>query len=109
MHITLFPWPLGPPWSNKTEQALFCGRDSREERLHLVTLSKKNPELLDAGITGWFFFREREKDLGKANLVGFFDFFKVREHSEHYNHPKPAVSHLKTDFTCVSSEKIKKC
>ncbi|XP_029555207.1 protein O-glucosyltransferase 3 [Salmo trutta] len=66
----------GPPWSNKTEQALFCGRDSREERLHLVTLSKKNPELRDARITGWFFFREREKDLGKANLVGFFDFFK---------------------------------
>lgn len=83
MHITLFPWPLGPPWSNKTEQALFCGRDSREERLHLVTLSKKNPELRDARITGWFFFREREKDLGKANLVGFFDFFKVGEHSEH--------------------------
>ncbi|XP_064827723.1 protein O-glucosyltransferase 3-like [Oncorhynchus masou masou] len=68
----------GPPWANKTEQAFFRGRDSREERLHLVTLSKKNPELLDAGITGWFFFREREKDLGKANLVGFFDFFKYK-------------------------------
>uniref|UniRef100_A0A4W5S055 Protein O-glucosyltransferase 3 n=1 Tax=Hucho hucho TaxID=62062 RepID=A0A4W5S055_9TELE len=68
----------GPPWANKTEQAFFRGRDSREERLHLVTLSKKKPELLDAGITGWFFFREREKDLGKANLVGFFDFFKYK-------------------------------
>ncbi|XP_010898198.1 protein O-glucosyltransferase 3 [Esox lucius] len=68
----------GPPWANKTGQAFFRGRDSREERLHLVTLSKKNPELLDAGITGWFFFRDREKDLGKANLVGFFDFFKYK-------------------------------
>ncbi|XP_029908675.1 protein O-glucosyltransferase 3 [Myripristis murdjan] len=68
----------GPPWANKTEQAFFRGRDSREERLHLVSLSKKNPELLDAGITGWFFFRDREKDVGKASLVGFFDFFKYK-------------------------------
>ncbi|KAI1903134.1 hypothetical protein AGOR_G00024080 [Albula goreensis] len=68
----------GPTWVNKTEQAFFRGRDSREERLFLVTLSKKNPELLDAGITGYFFFREKEKELGKAPLVGFFHFFKYK-------------------------------
>ncbi|XP_033490325.2 protein O-glucosyltransferase 3 [Epinephelus lanceolatus] len=68
----------GPPWTNKTDRAFFRGRDSREERLHLVSLSKKNPELLDAGITGWFFFRDREKHVGKAPLVGFFDFFKYK-------------------------------
>nr|XP_020501153.1 protein O-glucosyltransferase 3 [Labrus bergylta] len=68
----------GPPWINKTDQAFFRGRDSREERLHLASLSKKNPELLDAGITGWFFFRDREKHVGKAPLVGFFDFFKYK-------------------------------
>lgn len=68
---------VGPFWENKTEQALFRGRDSREERLHLVKLSKENPELLDAGITGYFFFREKEKELGKVQLMGFFDFFKV--------------------------------
>lgn len=68
----------GPPWANKTERAFFRGRDSREERLHLVSLSKQNPELLDAGITGWFFFRDREKHVGKAPLVGFFDFFKYK-------------------------------
>ncbi|XP_042337223.1 protein O-glucosyltransferase 3-like [Plectropomus leopardus] len=67
-----------PPWINKTERAFFRGRDSREERLHLVSLSKKNPELLDAGITGWFFFRDREKHVGKTPLVGFFDFFKYK-------------------------------
>ncbi|MBN3304157.1 KDEL2 protein, partial [Amia calva] len=66
----------GPPWSNKTEQAFFRGRDSREERLQLVQMSRQHPELLDAGITGFFFFREREKELGKASLVGFFDFFE---------------------------------
>ncbi|XP_034542195.1 protein O-glucosyltransferase 3 [Notolabrus celidotus] len=68
----------GPPWINKTDRAFFRGRDSREERLFLASLSKENPELLDAGITGWFFFRDREKLIGKAPLVGFFDFFKFK-------------------------------
>ncbi|XP_039990062.1 protein O-glucosyltransferase 3 isoform X2 [Xiphias gladius] len=68
----------GPPWANKTERAFFRGRDSRAERLQLVSLSMKNPELLDAGITGWYFFRDREKHVGKAPLVGFFDFFKYK-------------------------------
>ncbi|XP_029952101.1 protein O-glucosyltransferase 3 [Salarias fasciatus] len=68
----------GPPWRNKTERAFFRGRDSREERLQLASLSRKHPELLDAAITGWFFFREREKDVGRAPLVGFFDFFKFK-------------------------------
>lgn len=68
----------GPPWINKTGRAFFRGRDSREERLHLASLSKANPELLDAGITGWFFFRDQEKHVGKTPLVGFFDFFKYK-------------------------------
>nr|XP_008110102.1 PREDICTED: KDEL motif-containing protein 2 isoform X1 [Anolis carolinensis] len=68
----------GPVWENKTEQGFFRGRDSREERLLLVKLSKENPELLDAGITGYFFFREKEKELGKVPLMGFFDFFKYK-------------------------------
>ncbi|XP_044297375.1 protein O-glucosyltransferase 3 isoform X2 [Varanus komodoensis] len=68
----------GPVWENKTEQGFFRGRDSREERLQLVQLSKENPELLDAGITNYFFFREKEKELGKAPLMGFFDFFKYK-------------------------------
>ncbi|XP_025784707.1 KDEL motif-containing protein 2 [Puma concolor] len=68
----------GPSWINKTEKAFFRGRDSREERLQLVQMSKENPELLDAGITGYFFFQEKEKELGKAKLIGFFDFFKYK-------------------------------
>ncbi|XP_026851682.2 protein O-glucosyltransferase 3 isoform X1 [Electrophorus electricus] len=68
----------GPAWANKTSQAFFRGRDSREERLNLVAMSQKHPDLLDAGITAFFFFREREKELGKAPLVGFFDFFKFK-------------------------------
>uniref|UniRef100_A0A5F5Q2W0 Exophilin 5 n=4 Tax=Equus TaxID=9789 RepID=A0A5F5Q2W0_HORSE len=68
----------GPSWINKTEKAFFRGRDSREERLQLVQLAKENPQLLDAGITGYFFFQEKEKELGKAKLIGFFDFFKYK-------------------------------
>ncbi|XP_062867378.1 protein O-glucosyltransferase 3 isoform X2 [Trichomycterus rosablanca] len=68
----------GPAWQNKSERAFFRGRDSREERLNLASMSRKHPDLLDAGITAYFFFREREKDLGKAPLVGFFDFFKYK-------------------------------
>ncbi|KAM8860637.1 protein O-glucosyltransferase 3 isoform 3-T3 [Synchiropus picturatus] len=68
----------GPQWENKTGRAFFRGRDSREERLRLATLSQSHPDLLDAGITGWFFFRDREKEVGKAPLVGFFDFFKFK-------------------------------
>ncbi|XP_041054964.1 protein O-glucosyltransferase 3 [Carcharodon carcharias] len=68
----------GPAWCNKTEQAFWRGRDSREERLKLVRISRNNPELLDAGITAYFFFREEEKELGKAQLISFFDFFKYK-------------------------------
>ncbi|XP_015270300.1 PREDICTED: KDEL motif-containing protein 2 [Gekko japonicus] len=68
----------GPVWENKTERGFFRGRDSREERLWLAQLSKENPELLDAGITSYFFFREKERELGKAPLMGFFDFFKYK-------------------------------
>ncbi|KAG7250558.1 hypothetical protein CRUP_038633 [Coryphaenoides rupestris] len=35
---------------------------ARKERLQLAALSKRHPELLDAGITGWFFFRDREQE-----------------------------------------------
>ncbi|KAL4657375.1 KDEL motif-containing protein 2 [Arapaima gigas] len=68
----------GPAWADKTERAFFRGRDSREERLRLAAMSRDNPDLLDAGITGFFFFREREKDVGKAPLVGFFNFFQYK-------------------------------
>ena len=33
--------------------------------------------MFDVGITNFFFFRDAEKELGKANRVSFFDYFKV--------------------------------
>lgn len=69
--------PNTPVWSDKKPKALFRGRDSRQERLNVAKLSKRqnNSELLDAGITAFFFFPKDESIM--ADRIGFFDFFKV--------------------------------
>ncbi|XP_014770860.1 protein O-glucosyltransferase 2 [Octopus bimaculoides] len=66
-----------PPWANKSDLAFWRGRDSREERLNLVMLSKKHPDLVDAMLTNMFFFPKDEKKYGRiVEPVSFFDFFK---------------------------------
>ena len=67
----------GPLWENKSSLAFFRGRDSRQERLDLVKLSRKHPDIIDAKLTNMFFFKHTE-DLGEiVKHVSFFDFFKV--------------------------------
>lgn len=67
----------GPPWRNKSSVAFWRGRDSRQERLDLVRLSRKHPDLIDAKLTNMFFFKHSD-DLGEVvKHVSFFDFFKV--------------------------------
>jgi Glycosyl transferase family 90 len=67
----------GPKWANKTEIAFWRGRDSRQERLDLVKLSRKHPDIIDARLTRMFFFKHSE-DLGEmVEHISFFDFFKV--------------------------------
>lgn len=70
----------GPKWNDKFNKSFWRGRDSRQERLDLVILSKNNPDILDAALTNMFFFREKEH-LDKYGpiqpSVSFFDFFKV--------------------------------
>ena len=34
-------------------------------------------DLFDVGLTNYFFFRDEEKQLGKADRVSFFDYYKV--------------------------------
>ena len=64
-------------WNNKIEKAFFRGRDSRQERLDLVEISQKHPELVDAAITAYFFFKiDEEKHGKKGHHVPFYDFFK---------------------------------
>ena len=63
------------PWEEKTEKMFWRGRDSSRERLQLVRLGAENPDLIDAGITAFFFFRDEMSALGRTNHTLFFDFF----------------------------------
>uniref|UniRef100_A0A915BQ13 Glycosyl transferase CAP10 domain-containing protein n=1 Tax=Parascaris univalens TaxID=6257 RepID=A0A915BQ13_PARUN len=46
------------PWRKKKDTAVFRGRDSSKLRLEVAMLSKKHPDLIEAGITRYFFFNE---------------------------------------------------
>ncbi|XP_038673679.1 protein O-glucosyltransferase 2 isoform X3 [Scyliorhinus canicula] len=68
----------GPSWENKNCTAFWRGRDSRRERLELVKLSIKHPDLIDAAFTNFFFFPHNESIYGPiVKHVSFFDFFQV--------------------------------
>lgn len=68
----------GPTWFDKTEQLFWRGRDSRRERLDLIEISKRHPELFNVSITNFFFFRDEMDKYGPAQShVSFFNFFKV--------------------------------
>lgn len=64
-------------WKDRLPKAFFRGRDSSKERLKLVRRAKEYPEMIDAGITRYFFFRDEESRLGTKESISFFDFFKV--------------------------------
>ncbi|GBP07184.1 KDEL motif-containing protein 1, partial [Eumeta japonica] len=65
------------PWSEKIDKLFWRGRDSRRERLDLISLSRKRPDLIDAAITNFFFFRDEENKYGpKVDHISFLDFFK---------------------------------
>jgi len=68
----------GPKWPDKINKAFWRGRDSREERLQLVMMARKKPDLFVAALTNFFFFKYDESKYGpKAKHISFFDFFKV--------------------------------
>jgi hypothetical protein len=68
----------GPHWNNKSSKAFWRGRDSRQERLDLVMLSRKQPEVIDAAMTHMFFFPQNPEKYGElVKTISFFDFFKV--------------------------------
>ncbi len=67
----------GPKWEDKTGKALWRGRDSRQERLDLVVMGRKKPDLYDVALTNFFFFKYDEKKYGPKNSMSFFSFFNV--------------------------------
>jgi len=69
-------------WEKKSEKLFWRGRDSRRERLKLVEMGQNFPEMINASITAYFFFREEESRLGKSAHVSFFNFF---DHKYQFN------------------------
>ncbi|KAL0274123.1 UNVERIFIED_CONTAM: hypothetical protein PYX00_006622 [Menopon gallinae] len=69
----------GPEWTNKISKGFWRGRDSRQERLDLIDLARKHPDMINASLTNFFFFRDKEKQYGpKEKHISFFDFFQYK-------------------------------
>ncbi|XP_069698369.1 protein O-glucosyltransferase 2-like isoform X2 [Periplaneta americana] len=66
-------------WNEKIEKALWRGRDSRRERLKLIDIAREHPDLFNASLTNFFFFRDEEKFYGpKEKHISFFKFFDFK-------------------------------
>ncbi|KAK7861819.1 hypothetical protein R5R35_000582 [Gryllus longicercus] len=66
-------------WNEKLEKAFWRGRDSRIERLKLIEIAREHPELFNASMTNFFFFREEMEKYGpKEQHVSFFKFFDYK-------------------------------
>ncbi|CAD6216317.1 GSCOCG00004470001-RA-CDS [Cotesia congregata] len=67
------------PWEKKIEKVFWRGRDSRRERLDLIDIARKNPDLFNASITNFFFFKNEMDKYGPGEKhTSFFDFFKYK-------------------------------
>lgn len=66
-------------WSEKQPIAFWRGRDARRERLQLIDIARKHPDLFNVSLTNFFFFRDEEAKYGpKTPHISFFEFFNVR-------------------------------
>lgn len=66
-------------WNDKYPRAFWRGRDARRERLDLIDLSRKHPELFNASITNFFFFRDEAENYGPTEKhISFHDFFDYK-------------------------------
>ncbi|VDM25670.1 unnamed protein product [Toxocara canis] len=65
------------PWHKKKDTAVFKGRDSSKLRLEIAMLAQKRPDLIEAGITRYFFFNE-SLYTPQVKQMPFSDFFKHR-------------------------------
>ncbi|XP_075233191.1 protein O-glucosyltransferase 2-like isoform X2 [Lycorma delicatula] len=67
---------LEKSWLEKEEKAFWRGRDSSRERLTLIEIARQNPNLFNASLTNFFFFRDMENTYGpKEKHISFFKFF----------------------------------
>lgn len=65
-------------WMDRIPKAFFRGRDSNKERLKLIDIAKKNPDLFNVSLTNFFFFTDKVEQYGpKTEHISFFSFFDV--------------------------------
>ncbi|KAK9510136.1 hypothetical protein O3M35_004983 [Rhynocoris fuscipes] len=66
-------------WSEKAEKCFWRGRDSSPERLSLIGIARQHPDLFNASLTNFFFYRDKEHIYGpKTDHVSFFKFFDYK-------------------------------
>jgi hypothetical protein len=66
-------------FEDKMNQLYWRGRDSNRARLDLVLLSKARPELINASLTNFFFFRDEMERFGPIMpYTKFWDFFHYK-------------------------------
>ncbi|XP_043254089.1 protein O-glucosyltransferase 2-like [Colletes gigas] len=67
------------PWEEKIEKVFWRGRDSCRERLDLIDISRKHPDLFNVSITNFFFFKDEMDKYGPGQShISFFNFFKYK-------------------------------
>lgn len=65
-------------WDQKETMAFWRGRDSRRERLKLIDISRAYPDMINASITNFHFYKDQEVNYGPAvKAVSFFEFLNV--------------------------------
>ncbi|XP_045458802.1 protein O-glucosyltransferase 2-like [Melitaea cinxia] len=66
-------------WADREDRAFWRGRDSRAERLKLIDIARAHPDLINASLTNFFFFRDKEAQYGpKLPHISFFKFFDYK-------------------------------
>lgn len=67
------------PWERKIEKLFWRGRDSCRERLDLIDISRKHPDLFNASITNFFFYKGEMDKYGPGQKhISFFNFFEYK-------------------------------
>ncbi|TKR96631.1 hypothetical protein L596_010626 [Steinernema carpocapsae] len=63
------------PWGLKKPTAVFRGRDSNKLRLDVAKMAQNRIDLIEGGITRYFFF-DKDKHPPSVNHSSFYEFFK---------------------------------
>lgn len=65
-------------WENRSPKVFWRGRDSNKHRLKLIDIAKQYPDLFNASLTNFFFYRELQDKYGpKSDHISFFKFMDV--------------------------------